>query len=61
MDDKTKTPAAENEKDRNAELSDGDLDKVSGGDHGPRLGGSLYWDPASRTYVPYNPHVQSRS
>ena len=34
MDGKTKTPKAENEKDRNAELSDGDLDTVSGGDHG---------------------------
>ena len=56
MDDKTKTPKAENEKDRNAELSDDDLDTVSGGDHGPRIGGSLYWDPASQTYVPYNPH-----
>lgn len=56
MDDKTKTPETKNEKDRNAELSDDELDKVSGGDHGPRIGGALYWDPATQTYVSRNPH-----
>lgn len=58
MDDKKKTPETKNEKDRNAELSDDELDKVSGGDHGPVLNGDrVYWDPASQTYVSYNPHV----
>lgn len=58
MDDKTKTPETKNEKDRNAKLSDDELDKVSGGSDHPhgRVATSLYWDPATQTYVSYNPH-----
>lgn len=62
-DDKAKTPRgkgrkAENEKDRKAELPDGELDKAVGGIHGVRISNfdlDFVWDPASQTHVPREP------